>query len=119
MNVIINLQIINPTMYMLIIIITIFCILIKPSTSSLSPPIYPHTTIEEYLKELQIPLENHWNIMKILSYSKEMIENWGGKLHLIYLPSYFAYASKNENRYYSYVLETAKNYRKNYDIPMQ
>ena len=46
---------------------------------------------------------------KILSYSKEMIENWGGKMHLIYLPSYFAYASKNENRFYSYVLETAKN----------
>ena len=60
MNVIITLQILNPTMYMLIIIITFFCILIKPSSSSLSPPIYPHTTIEEYLKELQIPLENHY-----------------------------------------------------------
>ena len=45
---------------------------------------------------------------EILLQSKEIIENWGGKMHLIYLPSYFAYASKNENRFYNYVLETTK-----------
>jgi len=44
---------------------------------------------------------------KILSNSKKLTENWGGKMYLVYLPSYFAFASKNENRFYSYILKTA------------
>lgn len=44
---------------------------------------------------------------KILSNSKKLTENWGGKMYLVYLPSYFAFASKNENRFHSYILKTA------------
>ena len=29
-------------------------------------------------------------------------------MYLIYLPSYFAYASDNENRFYKYILQTAE-----------
>jgi len=58
-------------------------------------------------------IESRGNVPKkkfeeILIKSKQLIESWEGKMYLIYLPSYFAYASDNENRFYKYILQTAE-----------
>ena len=54
---------------------------------------------------------------EILIESKKLIETWNGKMYLIYLPSYFAYASNSENRFYKYILQIAdKNNIKIIDI---